>query len=245
VKQGVEVITGNLDEPSGFREHVRGADALFSVQSQSKGKEREIQQGIDLANIAGEMGVSHLVYTSVAGAHMNTGIPHFESKRVIEEHIKSTGIPYTILRPASLYENFLIPQVKSRVYKGKLVTPLAPATIQQMVASEDVGRMTVHAMMNPELYVSRTIFLVAEQMSMMEAARVFSEAMGNPVRYMQLPRFITRLVMGKDLYTMFRWMDANNAIFTDFKEAKQQLPQMIDLKTWIHLNFLNPPLPES
>jgi uncharacterized protein YbjT (DUF2867 family) len=135
--------------------------------------------------------------------------------------------------------------VKSRVYKGKLVTPLAPATIQQMVASEDVGRMTVHAMMNPELYVSRTIFLVAEQMSMMDAARVFTEAMGKPVRYTQLPRFITRLVMGKDLYTMFRWMDANNAIFTDINEAKQQLPQMMDLKTWIHLNFLNPPLSES
>ena len=139
-QQGVEVITGNLDEPSGFREHVRGADALFSVQSQSKGKQREIQQGIDLANIASEMGVSHLVYTSVAGAHMNTGIPHFDSKLVIEEHIKSIGIPYTILRPASLFENFLMPQVKSRVYKGKLVTPLAPATIQQMVASEDVGQ---------------------------------------------------------------------------------------------------------
>jgi uncharacterized protein YbjT (DUF2867 family) len=35
-------------------------------------------------------------------AHRNTGIPHFESKWKVEEHIRTLGIPATILRPTFL-----------------------------------------------------------------------------------------------------------------------------------------------
>ena len=70
--------------------------------------------------MAKENGVKHFLYSSVIGADVHTGIPHWESKFQIENHIKQIGLSYTIIRPASLFENLLIPQVKSRLLKGKL-----------------------------------------------------------------------------------------------------------------------------
>ena len=48
-----------------------------------------------MADIAKENNIEHLVYSSVANANKNTGIPHFESKYEIEQHIKNLGIPHT------------------------------------------------------------------------------------------------------------------------------------------------------
>src|SRR6476661_5434508 len=122
--KGVEIIGGDLDDANSFRDQLKNCDGVFSVQSFEKGTGKEIIQGKLLAQLAKENGIRHFVYTSVAGADEKTGIPHFESKFEIEEAIKSLGIPYTIVRPVSLYENFLIPQVKSRIYKGKLSSPI-------------------------------------------------------------------------------------------------------------------------
>jgi hypothetical protein len=39
----------------------------------------------------------------------NTGIPHFESRYKVEQHIKNLGIPYTIIGPTFFMENLLGP----------------------------------------------------------------------------------------------------------------------------------------
>ena len=79
-----------------------------------------------------------MVYSSVMAADLNTGIPHFDSKYVIEKYIHSKGIDYTILRPASFNENYLNPEVLKRLRKGKLVLPLNKNVVQQLISTEDV-----------------------------------------------------------------------------------------------------------
>ena len=39
--------------------------------------------------------VDHLVYSSAAGAGRNTGVPQFEAKARIEEHIGQTGVSFS------------------------------------------------------------------------------------------------------------------------------------------------------
>ena len=65
--------------------------------------------------------VSHFVYSSVGSADQHTGIPHFESKWKIEEHLRGTGMPYTILRPVYFMENWL--QMKDMIDQGKVSGP--------------------------------------------------------------------------------------------------------------------------
>ena len=61
----------------------------------------ETRSGIAVAEAAKAAGAAHLVYSSVGGAERGTGIPHFESKYLVEQHIREAGLHATILRPVA------------------------------------------------------------------------------------------------------------------------------------------------
>ncbi len=237
-KSDVELVRGDLDDSSTFRSHLEGIDGIFSVQTFINGTAREIKQGIALADLAKACRVGHFVYSSVAGADLNTGVPHFDSKLEIENHIKKLDLPYTIIRPNSFFENFLIPQVRSRIEKGKLSSPINEDKIQQFISAGDIGKISADVFLHPEKYLQRTITIGTEQMSMNEVANAFSEVLGKEVKYQKLPMFITRIVMGKNLYKMFGWINANDAIFMkDLAGFKRENPGLTSLKQWIAFNF--------
>jgi uncharacterized protein YbjT (DUF2867 family) len=56
------------------------------------GYDREVRQGKALANAAKTAGVEHLVYSSIGSADRQTGIPHFESKWEVEQHIHQSRL---------------------------------------------------------------------------------------------------------------------------------------------------------
>ncbi len=56
----------------------------------------------DLIARAQQHGVAHIVFLSVQGAENNRFIPHHQ----IERRLVSSGVPYTILRPAYFMQNF-------------------------------------------------------------------------------------------------------------------------------------------
>ena len=96
------------------------------------GTEGEIRRGKLMADIAKENKVEHLVYNSVANADKNTGIPHFESKYKVEQHIKNLEIPYTIIGPTFFMENLLGPGLE----QSQLALPLSSSTILQKRSSK-------------------------------------------------------------------------------------------------------------
>jgi uncharacterized protein YbjT (DUF2867 family) len=81
VKQGAEVVQGDMEDRSDMGRALEGAYGVFSVQNfWETGYDREVQQGKTVADAAKAAGVEHFVYSSVGSAHRQTGIPHFESK---------------------------------------------------------------------------------------------------------------------------------------------------------------------
>lgn len=234
----LEVIKGDLDDVNSYRHHLHDCDGVFCNLVFKYGIKKEIRQGFDLVNASKESNVKHFVYASVIGSDLNTGIPHWESKNKIEDHISASGISYTILRPSSLYENMLIPQVKSRILKGKLVLPTQRHTVQQFISSEDVGKIATTVFSNLEKYGGITMNLAAEQMDGEELATTFTKVMGKEIKFQQLPMFITRLVMGRDLAKMFRWINNNDACFVkDMQAFKNEFPGMLGLGEWIKMHI--------
>src|SRR6516165_10396462 len=103
-RQGVQVVQGDLEDPVSIARAAEGVYGIYSVQDfWSVGAKREVQQGRNLADAAKKAGVQHFVYSSVGGAERNTGIPHWESKWEIEKHIRSLGLPSTVLGPVTLW----------------------------------------------------------------------------------------------------------------------------------------------
>jgi uncharacterized protein YbjT (DUF2867 family) len=238
LRQNAEIVKGDLNDLNSFRDHLKEIDGIFSVQTFKNGVDDEIKQGMDLANLAKEYGVNHFLYSSVAGADNNTGIPHFDSKYKIENHIKQLGLPFTIIRPNSLFENFLIPEVRSRILKGKLTSPINKNKTQQFISAVDIGEIGASIFLSKDSYLGKTITIGSEEMDMQHVAATFSHVLGKEISYQKLPIFIARLAMGKNLYKMFKWINENDAIFMkDLQIFKKEHPNLISLKQWIKDNF--------
>ena len=243
---GVECVKGNLDEVDTYREYLRDAYGVFSVQTFEKGVKKEIEQGKTLANLACQFGVKHFIYSSVAGADLHTGIPHFESKYEIEEHIKKIGLPYTILRPVSLFENFLFPQVKRSILKGKLMQPTNRETSLQFVSCDDVGKVAVKAFENPDTNLYQTITLASEELTTQQVADLFSAELNMPVAYKKVPWVVTRFILGKEVYRMFNWFNQGNKMANmkqiyHFRETQDPLM----LQEWIKDRFKDHQQPQA
>src|SRR6185436_11538096 len=100
VRAGAEVVQGDLTDPASLQPALQGVDGVFAMSTPFEaGMEEEVGQGVFLADAAKAVGVRHYVYTSVASADRNTGIPHFDSKWQVERHIQRIALPATILRP--------------------------------------------------------------------------------------------------------------------------------------------------
>jgi len=172
-KLGIEVVKGDLDKPSTYKNALDSVYGIFSVQNYQEGIEKEIKQGQLLADAAKAAKIEHFIYSSVSGADLQTGIPHFDSKYKIEEYIKSLRIPYSIIRPTSFYENLLNPEVKKRILKGKLVMPVSKDLKQEFISVEDIGRVALKMFNNPSTYVNKTLTIASDSMTHSWGERTF------------------------------------------------------------------------
>src|SRR5690349_1943204 len=77
---GAELVKAELDDEASVLAALQGAWGAFGVQNTwTAGVEGEEAQGHRFAKAARQAGVQHYVYTSVASADRQTGIPHFEN----------------------------------------------------------------------------------------------------------------------------------------------------------------------
>lgn len=90
--------------------------------------------------------VKHYVFTSVEGADRKTGVPHFDTKWEVEEHIRKIGLPCTILRPVFFMENCLEPGAFGKIVNGMWHDLINKEKKLQMIAVEDIGKMAAIAL---------------------------------------------------------------------------------------------------
>jgi uncharacterized protein YbjT (DUF2867 family) len=234
-QQGVEVVQGDLEDVSSLEAAVRGVYGVYSVQNfWAVGARREVQQGKNLAAVAKKAGVQHFVYSSVGGAERKTGIPHWESKWEIENCISQLKLPATVLRPVSFMETYHILEVEVGLLKGKLADPIRADKPYQTIATDDIGAFVALAFQRPREFIGMELEIAGSELTNPEAARVFSNVMGKPVKFRKLPLPIVRVFLGRESYLMFRWF--NEAGYkADIPELKRRYPEvhLHGLEEWL------------
>jgi uncharacterized protein YbjT (DUF2867 family) len=207
-RQGVELVQGDLENAASVTRAAAGVYGIYSVQDfWAVGAKREVVQGKNVADAAKKAGVKHFVYSSVGGAERNTGIPHWESKWEVEEHIRSLGLPATVLRPVTFMETYYIEQVEIGLLKGKLADPIRADKPYQTIATNDIGAFVALAFERPTEFIGKELEIAGSELTNLEAAKVFSRVLGKPVKFQRLPLPLVRLILGKEFYTMFRWFN--------------------------------------
>lgn len=206
---GAEIVQGDLDDAASLAEALRGVWGTFAVQNTwEAGVEKEEEQGKRFAQVAKDAGVRHFVYSSVASADRNTGIPHFENKWRVEHTVRSLKFPsWTIIRPVFFMENFLTPWFKPAIDQGKLTVGIKPTTVLQMIAVADIGKYGAWAFDNSRKLNGRAIDIAGDARTMPETARIIGEAAGRNVEFDPTPIEQVRKA-SKDYAIMLEWFDA-------------------------------------
>jgi uncharacterized protein YbjT (DUF2867 family) len=86
------------------------------------------------------------------------GQNHFESKFLVEQHIQSFGIPYTILGPAAFMENALWNREKT-LEDAYPSFGLPPKNTLQAIAQRDIATFAVLSLENPQQHLGKPLNL--------------------------------------------------------------------------------------
>ncbi len=204
--RGAEVVQGDLDDQASVEQALKGVYGVFSVQNYYEtGYDGEVRQGVNLADAALLANVQHFVYSSVGSAYGQTRIPHFDSKWEVEEHIRSIALPYTIVRPVALMENW--EAQRKEISGGTLQWPLDPEKKLQQVSVDDVGAIVAIAIEQPDKWLGREVDLAGDESTMPQLAQKFSRVIGRPVRYDQIPWEQFQQAAGEEITVMTKWFN--------------------------------------
>jgi uncharacterized protein YbjT (DUF2867 family) len=208
---GAELAIGNLDDRASIQRAIDGVDAVFAVATPfEEGTQAETQQGINVADAAAAAGVQ-LVYSSVANADRQTGIPHFDSKFAVEQHIRSRASSATILAPVYFMQNlgFLRPQLRDGVY----ASALTPDRKLGQIAVSDIAAVAVAVLEDGAAHAGKRYDLGADELSGNQTIEILTRLTGKPLKYFQLPTEAVRGAMGDDGFRMYQWFEATGYTF--------------------------------
>ena len=231
VGTGEEVFHGNFDDPDSLSRALEGVYGVYSVQRYTDDTDSEIKQGLALIEAANRQGVSRFVYSSVGSADEQTGIAHFESKGKIEEHLRSSGLDYTIFRPVFFMENWQT-FFGTPIQEGRIPLPLSPATKLQMIAVEDIGAFIALAFEHESKWRNQTFSLAGDELSMQEIAEALSRAAAKPVQYTRVPWDAFEQQAGHGFTVMFRWFETHG-YHVDLNAVKREYPQTTSFHQWL------------
>ena len=232
---GEDVFSGNFDDPNSLSRALDGVYGVYSVQRTANEAAGEIKQGSALIEAANRQGVCQFVYSSVGSADEQTGIADFESKGKIEEHLRSSGLDYTIFRPVFFMENWQT-LFGAPIQEGRIPLPLSPTTKLQMVAVDDIGAFIGLAFEHEDRWRNRTFSLAGDELSMQEVAEALSRVSTKPVQYSQVPWDEFEKQAGHGFTVMFRWFETHG-FHVDLGTVKQEYPQTTGFTQWLETSW--------
>jgi len=231
--QGAKLVEADLDKPDSLEQATNGIDSVFLMGTWVEvGTEGETRRGKMMVDIAKEKKIEHIVYSSVVNADKNTGIPHFESKYKVEQHIKNSGIPYTIIGPTFFMDNLLSYSLAG-LQQGQVALPLSPSRILQQSAVENIAEFSALALERRNSFIGKRIDIASDEITGEQTAKVLSNELGHKIRYEQVPMEQIRQA-SEDLAVMFEWFERIGT-GVDVAALHKQYPEVnwLTFKDWV------------
>jgi uncharacterized protein YbjT (DUF2867 family) len=223
------IVKGDLDDSDSLEHAVKDVESVFLMGTPFEdGTEGEIRRGKLMADIAKENKVEHLVYSSVANADKNTGIPHFESKYKVEQHIKNLGIPHTIIGPTFFMENLLGPGLE----QGQLALPLSPSSILQQSALENIAEFSALVLERYKPFLGKRIDIASDEVTGEQAAKILSDVLEYKIKYVPVP--LQQVYQAnEDMARMYEWYEKVGTGI-DIASLHQEYPEVnwLTFKDW-------------
>jgi uncharacterized protein YbjT (DUF2867 family) len=177
--QGVQTVLGDLDRPETLDAAVAGVDKVLLVTWNGPTAPRQARNIIQATQRAGR---PHIVRIA---AHGPQGSRIVRDHLVIEDELKASGLPWTILRPTFFMQNLMM-AAQSVASEGMIYLPFKTGRVG-MVDVRDIVDVAARVL-TTDGHEGHTYILTGPQaVSLSEVAGAFSAALGTPVTYVDIP----------------------------------------------------------
>ncbi|MFL2546902.1 MAG: NmrA/HSCARG family protein [Candidatus Rariloculaceae bacterium] len=228
---GVQMMRGDFDDAASLDAALDGACGAFSVQQyRGVGVEGEIRQGKAFADAAERAGVEHFIYTSTFATPLNTGVPQFESKAEIEDHVRSLDTPYSIVRPRAFMSN--LEGAREAAENGVYRTPYPADQVSYTIEPADIGRIVAEAFDNPDEWIGRELEIAGDEISNADVAATMSRVLGSPVVYEQIPWAEFVAAATPTVIAQVAWSLENSAS-EDIDGLRQEFPWLLTVEDYL------------
>ena len=222
---GAEMARAEFTDAGSLSAALEDVDAVFAMTTPFEaGVDAETAQGVALVDAAAAAGVDHFVYSSVASAAEATGVPHFDSKYGVEEHLAASDLRWSVIAPVYFMDNLFLPDMLSGLKDGTYAIALPTDLPLQQIATEDIGAFAAHVLANPEEFAGKRIDIAGDELSSRQSADVLAGILGKPIFVVEVPIDGVRS-FSEDLALMYEWFVSTGYV-ADIEGLRSSYPEV-------------------
>jgi uncharacterized protein YbjT (DUF2867 family) len=243
-RPGVELVKGDMMDPASLVAAMRGADSVVTTAAGYTKHSAKDTADIDtvgnrnLVDAAATVGLRRFVLTSILTCDQTPQVPHFWHKKLVEDRLVQTGVPFVALRPGAFIEAFSDfggdPFARGRlIFVGSKRVPLT------FVRTADLAGYLARAVDAPGVEGQHIDIGWTSPVSIEDVSNIAAAALRKRIHTTVIPgRALSAVApvigwvnpMIKDMSKMFSWFETGNYV------ANTQRQQEV---------FGTPPTPEQ
>jgi uncharacterized protein YbjT (DUF2867 family) len=179
---GISFVVADATKPETLAAAFKNIDAFFFV---SPLIENMVELATTIIDAAKTAGIKHLVRSSANGASPAAPISMGKLHGQVEELVKNSGIPYTIIQPAGFFQNIFgsVGTIKSQqTFYGS-----AGEGKNGLVDVRDIALVVATVVNEGDKHNGKTYVVTgSEALSGNDTAKVLSEKLGKEIKYVDL-----------------------------------------------------------
>lgn len=191
---GIQVVQGDLRNKETFSNALQGVSTVittvsampFSYQPGENDLQLVDENGtINLIDAAKAAGAKHFIYTSIPLSDFES--PLSKIKRKVENHLRQSGLTYTILRANAFMQVWLSAAVGFDATNGKVNICGAGTNPLAYISIGDLAKFAVEGITHPAAKNAILELGGPQNISQLEAVKIFEEVFGKQIELQHIP----------------------------------------------------------
>ncbi len=235
---GAGVVEVDVGDAGSLTKAFEGAYGAYCVTFfwEHFSPETELFQARNMAEAAKHAGLKHVIWSTLEDTRRwvplnddrmptlmgHYKVPHFDAKGEADHFFTDLGVPTTFLLTSFYWDNMIhLGSGPQRDPNGKLAItfPMGDKKLPG-IAADDIGKCAFGIFQNDDRYIGKTVGVSGDQLTGEEMAAALSDALGQEVRYNDVPPEVYRglgFPGAEDLGNMFQF---NRDFSKDFCGAR-------------------------
>lgn len=179
----IDVVAGSFDDLDSLKSAHNGVSKLFLLPANS---ENQLDQEINIIDIAAQEGVEHVVKLSVVRADANSDNNILQWHGLAEKHLEESGIAYTHLQPNFFMQNLIFHASQTIKEKDAFYLPMKDGKCG-LVDVRDIASAVVEVLIQ-DGHENKTYQITGpESLDFSTIAEKLSSILGREITYFDAP----------------------------------------------------------